>query len=134
MLRVPPRSPLFPYTTALPILLVAAEIFAFSLGGAVGEGVTLALGAVAGTAAFLVASGILNLGVVVDGRSPWWRTWRSEEHTSELQSRRDLVCRLLLEKKIARILTLLVILTMPLFLARLPLIPIKSLSICFRVI
>src|SRR3989440_1960964 len=26
-------------------------------------------------------------------------TWRSEEHTSELQSRSDLVCRLLLEKK-----------------------------------
>src|SRR5438874_6435860 len=35
-------------------------------------------------------------------RSPWRRMgapWRSEEHTSELQSRRDLVCRLLLEKK-----------------------------------
>src|SRR5204862_7600932 len=30
------------------------------------------------------------------GRELWWR---SEEHTSELQSRRDLVCRLLLEKK-----------------------------------
>src|SRR6267378_8512095 len=31
---------------------------------------------------------------------PSWRNrWRSEEHTSELQSRRDLVCRLLLEKK-----------------------------------
>src|SRR6266849_11053405 len=32
----------------------------------------------------------------------WWCTWmprRSEEHTSELQSRVDLVCRLLLEKK-----------------------------------
>src|SRR6266403_6188281 len=28
-----------------------------------------------------------------------WRPTRSEEHTSELQSRRDLVCRLLLEKK-----------------------------------
>src|SRR5204862_4263487 len=28
-----------------------------------------------------------------------WRSQRSEEHTSELQSRRDLVCRLLLEKK-----------------------------------
>src|SRR6266496_4728898 len=28
-----------------------------------------------------------------------WRPCRSEEHTSELQSRRDLVCRLLLEKK-----------------------------------
>src|SRR6266496_4905205 len=30
---------------------------------------------------------------------PGWSAWRSEEHTSELQSRRDLVCRLLLEKK-----------------------------------
>src|SRR5690349_23126184 len=29
--------------------------------------------------------------------------WRSEEHTSELQSRRDLVCRLLLEKKKKRL-------------------------------
>src|SRR5207249_6806853 len=28
-----------------------------------------------------------------------WSAWRSEEHTSELQSRFDLVCRLLLEKK-----------------------------------
>src|SRR5690349_22357273 len=39
----------------------------------------------------------------VDFRSrrghPWSRAERSEEHTSELQSRRDLVCRLLLEKK-----------------------------------
>src|SRR2546421_5971912 len=32
-------------------------------------------------------------------RWPWLRVWRSEEHTSELQSRSDLVCRLLLEKK-----------------------------------
>src|SRR5699024_12523618 len=29
----------------------------------------------------------------------WYGFWRSEEHTSELQSRFDLVCRLLLEKK-----------------------------------
>ena len=29
----------------------------------------------------------------------WGAVWRSEEHTSELQSRRNLVCRLLLEKK-----------------------------------
>src|SRR5690349_23039600 len=36
-----------------------------------------------------------------DGRSTEWMASkkRSEEHTSELQSRRDLVCRLLLEKK-----------------------------------
>src|SRR5699024_11250888 len=33
-----------------------------------------------------------------------WTTGRSEEHTSELQSRFDLVCRLLLEKKIKNIL------------------------------
>src|SRR5690349_25162508 len=32
-------------------------------------------------------------------KSTAWRAIRSEEHTSELQSRRDLVCRLLLEKK-----------------------------------
>src|SRR5256885_7576732 len=31
--------------------------------------------------------------------SCWWRPWRSEEHTSELQSPCNLVCRLLLEKK-----------------------------------
>src|SRR6266496_5312486 len=39
--------------------------------------------------------------LVVGGwmRDPAWPTVRSEEHTSELQSRRDLVCRLLLEKK-----------------------------------
>src|SRR5207302_8544440 len=33
------------------------------------------------------------------GRSGCWRVSRSEEHTSELQSRENLVCRLLLEKK-----------------------------------
>src|SRR5438874_12943969 len=32
-------------------------------------------------------------------QNPWCAPARSEEHTSELQSRRDLVCRLLLEKK-----------------------------------
>src|SRR5438874_3325715 len=39
--------------------------------------------------------GVLAL-VVLVGRLTWWR---SEEHTSELQSRRELVCRVLLEKK-----------------------------------
>src|SRR5207247_6525816 len=42
--------------------------------------------------------------------------------------------RMVLMPLLSRLLTLLVILTMPLFLARLTLIPIKSLSICFRVI
>src|SRR2546430_5864243 len=36
---------------------------------------------------------VVNLAIVV------WMLWRSEEHTSELQSQSNLVCRLLLEKK-----------------------------------
>src|SRR5438105_11247043 len=71
MLRRPPRSTLFPYTT-------------------------------------LFRSGPAGPGPPPRGRgcaaAPGRRrscggTWRSEEHTSELQSRVDLVCRLLLEKK-----------------------------------
>src|SRR5699024_11312993 len=38
-------------------------------------------------------------GILVDRRGPLYVLNRSEEHTSELQSRFDLVCRLLLEKK-----------------------------------
>src|SRR2546422_4109207 len=37
--------------------------------------------------------------IQMPGCSPSWRICRSEEHTSELQSRLHLVCRLLLEKK-----------------------------------
>src|SRR3982751_1595494 len=62
MIRRPPRSTLFPYTT----------LFRSPSSGGVRSGC----------------------------RSPSpERRWRSEEHTSELQSRSDLVCRLLLEKK-----------------------------------
>src|SRR5699024_11482210 len=46
----------------------------------------------------LVAFGLLVLCACV-GPDMWSKRWRSEEHTSELQSRFDLVCRLLLEKK-----------------------------------
>ena len=52
----------------------------------------------------------------------------------DVDLRRDDVGALLEPGLLYRLLTLLVILTMPLFLARLTLIPIKSLSICFRVI
>src|SRR2546429_2502522 len=73
MIRRPPRSTLFPYTTLFRSLYIVREIvpqlakFAPTLGA--------------------------NL--------PDFRIWqkRSEEHTSELQSRLHLVCRLLLEKK-----------------------------------
>src|SRR5436305_13752612 len=41
----------------------------------------------------------ISAGIVVDGQRAGARLVRSEEHTSELQSRPHLVCRLLLEKK-----------------------------------
>src|SRR5450432_4720908 len=64
MIRRPPRSTLFPYTT-----LFRSQLVRFGDGG-----------------------GPHDVGPAFDDD-------RSEEHTSELQSRSDLVCRLLLEKK-----------------------------------
>src|SRR3712207_7052725 len=96
MIRRPPRSTLFPYTT---LFRSAAQV-------AVGEPAGLApaaagpgseLGEVAAVGAQRRrrgASGAQLKRVGVDRPSP-----RSEEHTSELQSRQYLVCRLLLEKK-----------------------------------
>src|SRR5438067_5186155 len=72
MLRRPPTSTLFPYTT----------LFRSGREGAYPAGMSIYLRAAL-------------LGLATGGRS----TLRSEEHTSELQSRFDLVCRLLLEKK-----------------------------------
>src|SRR5580700_2305558 len=69
MIRRPPRSTLFPYTT----------LFRSAEPGAILDDITAA-----------AATYGLRFG-------------RSEEHTSELQSRRDLVCRLLLEKKKAHV-------------------------------
>src|SRR5258705_4361034 len=72
MIRRPPRSTLFPYTTLFRSLLIDHQAFQFS-----------------------------NLHsheptLIVNNVGSWLR---SEEHTSELQSLRHLVCRLLLEKK-----------------------------------
>src|SRR3989442_11620120 len=74
MIRRPPRSTLFPYTTLFrsPLRRCAPSP---SRGGIRAAGDTLGAGAAR--------------------RAPA----RSEEHTSELQSRPHLVCRLLLEKK-----------------------------------
>src|SRR5437773_9635148 len=68
MIRRPPRSTLFPYTT----------LFRSACASARGQGGAPARSRAAGHAR---------------------RAQRSEEHTSELQSHHDLVCRLLLEKK-----------------------------------
>src|SRR3712207_7196621 len=90
MIRRPPRSTLFPYTTLFrsgtpEVIDLTYEVFLriaeFDHGDWTEDELRGILGRVAGaTAAELAAS-------------------RSEEHTSELQSRQYLVCRLLLEKK-----------------------------------
>src|SRR3712207_8354278 len=83
MIRRPPRSTLFPYTT----LFRSGEYLPY-LSGTLGSGEVLdATGASVDT--------LLECLVVLVGEYGG----RSEEHTSELQSRQYLVCRLLLEKK-----------------------------------
>src|SRR5256885_12290139 len=85
MIRRPPRSTLFPYTTLFrssgePVVMFSLEMSRFEIG------MRLLCG---------------------EARVPWDRVRsgrvateeRSEEHTSELQSPCNLVCRLLLEKK-----------------------------------
>src|SRR2546430_11410570 len=80
MIRRPPRSTLFPYTT----------LFRSPLDS---------------SAAAIAASGLWDLSEEIDDPAERERyqlaalKTRSEEHTSELQSQSNLVCRLLLEKK-----------------------------------
>src|SRR3712207_7813886 len=83
MIRRPPRSTLFPYTT-----LFRSDLL--------GEG-DAHEPELAELADDLVGEALLAVELLRDGRDLVAR--RSEEHTSELQSRQYLVCRLLLEKK-----------------------------------
>src|SRR5437870_10416554 len=87
MIRPPPRSTLFPYTTLFRSL--ARSEVSFFLGRHQREGVADRLRTGGPSHAMDVILGHVR-DVEVD---------RSEEHTSELQSRGHLVCRLLLEKK-----------------------------------
>src|SRR5690349_22521168 len=92
MIPPPPPSTLFPYTTLFRSSIgqsVNFEVFNWLLSDA-----------------SIVLKKAMELGVVVTEESKLTSVgrelcvgMRSEEHTSELQSRRDLVCRLLLEKK-----------------------------------
>src|SRR3712207_6881848 len=100
MIRRPPRSTLFPYTTLFRSSLLRAHAprFAdapwFPVSARLAE---LALTGDAGSRDALAdesrIAGLQHALVELAGRG------RSEEHTSELQSRQYLVCRLLLEKK-----------------------------------
>src|SRR5690242_20840940 len=84
MIRRPPRSTLFPYTTLFRSFLRMGILLSFRLA------VLSALFAVA----FPTVQTGITLKIPCRGLE-----WRSEEHTSELQSHVNLVCRLLLEKK-----------------------------------
>src|SRR5438445_1112759 len=78
MIRRPPKSTLFPYTT----------LFRSSKFSRLRTGQTA-----------LARHATFHQTMLVPARLPAWTSMRSEEHTSELQSRQYLVCRLLLEKK-----------------------------------
>src|SRR5438067_7084913 len=87
-IRRPPRSPLFPYTTLFRSTIALVH------GGCFGGGVGLVA---ACDIAIATTDAVFSLSERARVQAP--RQDRSEEHTSELQSRFDLVCRLLLEKK-----------------------------------
>src|SRR3712207_7898413 len=80
MIRRPPRSTLFPYTT-----LFRSALWEVSTGKQLHD--------------FKVDPDLWVRGLVFSPGGEVLAAGRSEEHTSELQSRQYLVCRLLLEKK-----------------------------------
>src|SRR2546430_11885230 len=80
MIRRPPRSTLFPYTT----------LFRSARNRSVGSRPVLAISS---------PSGVPRTRSIAIHSRPSGSMERSEEHTSELQSQSNLVCRLLLEKK-----------------------------------
>src|SRR2546423_11672394 len=96
MIRRPPRSTLFPYTTLFRSA-VDDRVHAPTVAGDTRQQVTDGTAGVEEERAALraveeVASQVVHHGLAGD-------LFRSEEHTSELQSLAYLVCRLLLEKK-----------------------------------
>src|SRR5262245_63076003 len=102
MLRRPPRSTLFPYTT-----LFRSEAARQAWADAGVDGIDPARAGILVGSAIGGVTGVLEQNGVLAERgpdrvSPWFLpnvlVDRSEEHTSELQSLRHLVCRLLLEK------------------------------------
>src|SRR5258707_6128121 len=87
MIRRPPRSTLFPYTTLFRSMIVAHRLDSYPIVVSVAKPMVEMLADWRRTAAYVIGISILTIVI------------RSEEHTSELQSRQYLVCRLLLAKK-----------------------------------
>src|SRR5690349_24029705 len=96
MIRRTPRSTLFPYTTLFRSReRIGRYLHAVKVGAHGASTVQSGPCARVGTFRIDPARQRSHPGLLCPGHL----TKRSEEHTSELQSRRDLVCRLLLEKK-----------------------------------
>src|SRR5260370_25965568 len=96
MIRRPPRSPLFPSTTLFRSEIVCDDTNLRRLAGRASGELTAAQGrtdAIYGDIWFKVPRGTMVSSPLARPAS------RSEEHTSELQSHLNLVCRLLLEQK-----------------------------------
>src|SRR5258705_8694023 len=89
MIRRPPRSPLFPYPT-----LFQSQKTAVIFGLANKRSIAWAIAQKLQQAGWRLAITYQNERLALEAKD-----LRSEEHTSELQSLRHLVCRLLLEKK-----------------------------------
>src|SRR3712207_8155242 len=98
MIRRPPRSTLFPYTTRF------RSDLAWALEGAPTE-LVVAPALMEITGPRLHVAPVYGLTLLRASQPTFkgarWVVKRSEEHTTELQSRQYLVCRLLLEKKIS---------------------------------
>src|SRR3712207_7604626 len=95
MIRRPPRSTLFPYTTLFrskTIKLILTSLLVTFLTMLSGK-------AFADTASYTITVEGATAGHTYEAYQIFKGDLRSEEHTSELQSRQYLVCRLLLEKK-----------------------------------
>src|SRR2546430_13408732 len=86
MIRRPPRSTLFPYTTLFRSSLVVGKLVR---NGRIRDREIIAVAGAHAYGPVGAACGLRKIGTA----------GRSEEHTSELQSQSNLVCRLLLEKK-----------------------------------
>src|SRR3712207_8522019 len=100
MIRRPPRSTLFPYTTLFRSSAGEPALrgqYGLRFAGGAGGGQCPESGLGLGLGDSAADSGVLHAAEV--GLAGAVEAVRSEEHTSELQSRQYLVCRLLLEKK-----------------------------------
>src|SRR3989449_5468515 len=101
MIRRPPRSTLFPYTTLFRSQRAVGGGRCEPVGQDRVEQLQRCRRLLQPGQLGLEGSALLGSGVEVEAHQspPSQRARRSEEHTSELQSRLHLVCRLLLEKK-----------------------------------